>query len=152
MPALAYPESQRPSAHNTSKGMSAIFRPITLMDLPASWQTPPDPEQISSRAASLGISPQNMTRRIVFIVPEHPVFFQYERFLQSLERDSERTIINCVIQNSEVWAQQSRPGARKRFMEAMKTNGAPSFEFLATAEYKTPITTANVNISSSTPE
>ena len=152
MLSLAYPESQRRSAHNASEGMSASFRPIMLTDLPAAWQTPPDPEQIRSRAASLGISPQNMTRKIVFSVPEHPVFLQYERFLQSVERDSQKTIINCVIQNSETWAQQSRPGARKRLMDAMNLNGAPSFEFLAIAEYKTPTATISENTSSSTSE
>ncbi len=132
--------------------MSAPFRPVFMSDLPSSWQTTPDAEQLRARAIELGISPENMTRRIVFYVPEHPIFFQYERFLHSLDQSLQQNILNCVIQNADVGAQQSKPGARKRLMKAMDDNGAPNFECLACAEYQTPLQSRTVEATAPTSE
>ena len=123
------------------KAMEAPFRAVFLTDLPDAWQKTPEPEIQLARAKMLGIPPEQMVRRIVFCVPEHPIFIEYEKFLQSVIVPQNQEIVSCVIQNAETWKAQSKPKAFKNLMTSMRETGAPDFNSLGCAEYKNPLPT-----------
>ncbi len=79
-------QAQIQALHPNSKeqAMEVPFRAVFTADLPESWRKAPDPEIQRARARMMGIPPEQMVRRIVFCVPEHPLFIEYEKFLQSV--------------------------------------------------------------------
>ena len=131
------------SAHQASHNgtMEAPFRAVFTADLPDSWRKTPEPDVQRARARMLGIPPEQMVRRIVFCVPEHPIFIEYEKFLQSVQVPPDQEIVSCVIQNAETWRTQSKPHAFKHLMTSMKETGAPDFNSLGCAEYRNPLPT-----------
>jgi hypothetical protein len=119
--------------------MEVPFRAVFTADLPESWRKTPDPVIQQARARMMGIPPEQMVRRIVFCVPEHPLFIEYEKFLQTVVVPQDQDIVSCVIQNSETWKTQSKPYAFKKLMTSMKETGAPDFNSLGCAEYRNPL-------------
>lgn len=128
-----------PNPNSEEQAMEVPFRAVFTADLPESWQKTPDPEIQQARARMMGIPLEHMVRRIVFCVPEHPLFIEYEKFLQTVVVPQDQDIVSCVIQNRETWRTQSKPNAFKKLMTSMKETGAPDFDSLGCAEYRNPL-------------
>ena len=119
--------------------MAIPFRAIHFTDLPLDWQAQPSSASLRMTARQIGTTPEKVRKRIVFVVPETPLFLEYELFLHEYEKSTGiKDVINCMIQNADTWRSQAQPMAFRKLMDAMTKTGAPPWEQLGCAYFQVP--------------
>ncbi len=100
------------------------FKAVYAHQLPAEWRVEPTEAYMAEAAARLGVPRQLLRRRVVWLVPEHPLSFAYQSFLASTVRDE--GLVCVCIQNRDTWAKESPPGSFRAWTTSMVQKGHPN--------------------------